>query len=330
MTRPTELSPVAVEKAPEFFAKLNEAERVLVASHENPDGDALGSSLALAWYLNERGIEFDVLNSSKPPEYLEFLPGFEWVSKEPKLQDHDLAVILDLGSLNRLGRVEELASSIGTMILVDHHVPTEQPGDFRIVDVESPATCAIVYDLFKQQNLPVSQEMATCLLAGIVTDTGGFRYPSTQPHTLVQAGELLATGANLAQVAEEVYQRKDLAAVRLQATAIDRMKMTENGRIAWSTLPRFIYDELGALEEHTEGIVNQFLSVKSVDVCALLRETADGQVKASLRSRNPYDIASVAQKFNGGGHVNAAGASFEPPITRAEQELVEALKECLD
>ncbi len=314
---------------PALLDELGQAQDVLIGTHVGPDGDALGSAVALSFFLDARGIPNEVLCASVPPEYLLFMPGCDRVKQEPERTGHDLAVLVDLDALNRLSTVRPFFESCKRTVLIDHHVPHESPGDLRIVDSHSPATASILTNLLLEVEGAVTREVATCLLVGILTDTGGFRYRNTTPEALKQAAVLVEKGANIVEVAEEVYQTKELAAVKLQAAAIDRMQLAENGRLAWSTLPLEVFAETGALEEHNEGIVNDILSVRTVRVAALIREAKPGKVRASLRSRAGFDVAAVARQFGGGGHKNAAGASFSGTIDEAEAQLVEALRKCL-
>lgn len=302
---------------------------VLVATHLHPDGDALGSALALSMVLEKLGYPNEVLCQDHVPDYLQFLPGSSRVRAIPEGTRHDMAAVVDLEALHRLGSVRPFVEACPVMAVIDHHVPHESPGDLRIVDVTSPATCAILTEMFETRPDLVDPDVATCLLTGLVTDTGSFRYSNTNSQALHLAAFLLERGADLAEVTEQVYFRKHEAAVRLQAESVLRMKLACEGRLVWSTLPWSLFDKCGAHEEHTEGVVNELLSVRTAEVAALLREAPNGRVRVSLRSRKTIDVSQVAQELGGGGHKQAAGVSFDCGMEQAEEILVRRLKQCL-
>ena len=312
----------------EFQAALRSARSVLISTHLNPDGDALGSALAVSHYLDQLEIPNEVICNNLAPYNLEFLPGVNRVRLEPT-REHDLAIVLDLDSLHRLGRTQDPIEACGRMILIDHHVPHEEPGHLRIVDTASPATALILTRLLHACKARFTPELATCLLAGIVTDTGSFRYRNTTPEALEAAADLLQHGGDIVQVCEEVYQRKPLMSVKLLGKTLDHMVLDCNDRLAYSQLTAKDFAETGAGEPHTEGLVNELLFINTVQIAFVIREPSPGKVRASIRSRGPYDVATAVRPFGGGGHRNAAGCTFEEPIEDAKKKLVEALKECL-
>jgi phosphoesterase RecJ-like protein len=299
---------------------------VLIGTHVNPDGDAIGSALGLSHILTSLEVEHEVLCQHVVPRNLSFLPGASKVKQEPKKGDLDLVIIVDLEALDRLGNsLRPHFEAARRMIVIDHHVPHEKPGDLRIIDTASPATAAILCDLFFDSSVSVSSSAAECLLTGIVTDTGGFRYPNSTPHSMMLAGRLLELGASLPRVCEEVYMRRPEASLRILGQAIAKMKISRGGKLAWVCLSASEMEAAGAAEEHTEGIVNELLSIDTVEVAAFLREGKHGKVKGSLRSRGPHDVASIAQSFGGGGHRNAAGLNLEGSMDEVEMIVIHAL-----
>lgn len=321
--------PPTPDQFDEFIAAVLEAKRVRIGTHLNPDGDALGSALALAHFVREQGGAAEVLCNNPAPSNLRFLPDVDSVRQAPKLLDPDLAVVVDLDSLDRLGRVRPYFENFARLIVVDHHQPHEAPGFLRIVDTDAPATAVILTRILQQANHAISPEVATCLLTGITTDTGSFRFSNTTPEALHLAAELVVCGADVAKIGEEVYQRKALPSVRLLGRTIEVMRLEEGRRMAWASLALEDFEVCGAAEEHTEGIVNELLSIDTVEVAALLREPTPGKVRTSLRSRGDLDVAEVARQFGGGGHRAAAGCTFEVPLRQAEALLVEAMRRCL-
>jgi phosphoesterase RecJ-like protein len=311
-----------------FFNEIRAARRILIGSHLNPDGDSIGSALALVHICKLLGVEYEWISHDPVPDNLAFLPGTKEIRETPRHSDHDLAIILDLDAVHRLGRVRTYFEQVPRWIVVDHHVPTEQPGDFRIVMVGAPATCAILADLCLGPRPLINADLANCLLTGILTDTGSFRFPNTTPHSLHLAAQLIEAGANLPRLAEEIYHRRTQSSLRLLGWALNNMKIEENGRLAYVAIPHRIYEELGCREQDTEGIVNELLSIGTVEVAALLRKVNQGKVRGSLRSRQGHDVAAIARQFGGGGHSEAAGVSFAGELEQALDQLLPALRSC--
>lgn len=302
---------------------------MLIGTHLNPDGDALGSALALSLYLDGRGIANEVLCHHPAPDNLRFLPGVQRVRLSPKEEKHDLYVVLDLDSLERLGSTIEHFSGGRRMVVIDHHIPHQAPGDLRIVDTTAPATALILSQLLFELEADITPDIATCLLAGIVTDTGSFRFRNTNPISLSISSRLLELGGNLTQISEEVFHRKPLASMRLLGFLLEGMQMECNNRICWSVLSARDFENTGARDEDTEGFVNELLSVRTVEIAAIVREHRAGSIRVSLRSRGDHDVSEVARFFGGGGHRNAAGCSFNATPGEVVAWLVPKLKECL-
>jgi len=329
-----ESNPPLTGQVDELLACLSKSHDVLIGTHLNPDGDAIGSALAVSLWLDKMGIPNEVLCHNLPPGYLQFLPGSERIRNVPARKGHDLGIVVDLDSLERLGSCRPLFEALDSLVLIDHHQPHESPGTLRIVDPKAPATAAILCDLFAEVGTQtgedvVDEDMADCLLTGLLTDTGSFRFPNATAHSLHQAGWLLEHGASLTKIADEVYLNRDEPAVRLLGEAIRSMKMDCDGRLAWVVLTPEMFQSLGAEEEHTEGIVNEVLSVRSVKAAFVLRSGKFGKVKGSLRSKGGLDVAKVAQQIGGGGHKNAAGVTIEGSLEEAERIVVAALKDVL-
>lgn len=317
------------EMASEFRTALEHASSVLIGTHLNPDGDALGSSLALSLHLDRLGIENEVVCHHAPPSNLEFLPGINRVRQEPKHDKHDLGVILDLDSVERLGNTEPFFAPLPHLIVIDHHVPHQAPGDLRIVDTSAPATAVILTRLLLELGAVIDSDMATCLLTGIVTDTGSFRFRNTTPEALHLAAKLIECGGDINLISEEVFHRKPLASARLLGRLLEHMQMDSRGRLCWAVLTSDDYEQTDAKDEDTEGFVNELLSINTVQIAALIREPRPGRVRVSLRSRGNFDVAAVAQTVGGGGHRNAAGCSFQATPAEAADILLPKLRECL-
>lgn len=315
--------------ASEFLQTVKSASSVIVGSHLNPDGDALGSALAVSHFLDSLGIPNDVMCHHKPPKNLEFLPGIERVRQVPALPKHDLAIVVDLDAIDRLGSTEQYFRKAPMMILVDHHVPHKKPGDLRIVDPSAPATALILTRIFLEVGAEITPDMATCLLTGIVTDTGSYKFRNTTPEALSLSAVLLEKGGDINLVAEEIFQSTPLSATRLYGIVLNGLQLACNDRLAWATITQEDFARTGSSDEDTEGFANELLSIDTVQIAALFRETKPNTVRGSLRSRRGIDVSEVARFFGGGGHKNAAGCNFDMPIHEAVAQVVEKLKECL-
>ncbi len=314
---------------PALMQELRAARRVLVSTHVNPDGDAIGSALAFSYFLDQHEIDHEVFTQDPPPYFLEFLPGVRKLHHAPKKGEFDLGVVLDLEALHRMGSAYDLMSKCDRLVVIDHHIPAEAPGDLRIVCTKSPATCSILFDLFEGNGEMITADMAQCLLTGMITDTGTFRFPNTDARALRAAAKLLEYGADLGRIVHEVYLNKERPAFDLLAYALAHAKTAGDGAIMWTELPYAIFEQHHAGDQHTEGIVNELLSVQGVKIAALLRETKGGRIKGSLRSIGDIDVAAVAREFGGGGHKNAAGVSMTTSITDASSKLVASFEKCL-
>jgi phosphoesterase RecJ-like protein len=284
----------------------------------------------MSHYLTQVGKKHEVLCHHPAPRNLRFLPGVDSILQVPTSEAHDLGIVLDLDTLERLGNTSPYFETCKRLAVIDHHVPHEAPGEIRIVDTHAPATALILTNVLRTFGAIITPEMATCLLTGIVTDTGSFKFRNTTPESLSVAAYLLECGADLNLITEEVFQTKPLAAMRLLGHTLETMQLASNDRIAWGKVSHRDFEWAGATDEDTEGFVNELLSINSVEIAAIMRETRQGRIRCSLRSRGNHDVAEAARTFGGGGHKNAAGCTFDDTLENAEAQLVERLKACLE
>lgn len=303
---------------------IESSESFLIVPHLHPDGDALGSALALALALRQMGKPIvEVVCHDPVPEIYQFLPGSECVRTELQPRTtYDVAIVCDMSQLSRAGRHEPLIRNARQILQVDHHVPQEPFADVRLIDTTAAATAEVTYRLLRAMNCPLTPEIATCLLTGIVTDTFSFKFPNTTPRTLRIASRLQAAGADISAINERVFETRSFSSVKLLGLALSTLQRTEDGAIAWAAISRRMFKEAGATDEETEGIVNFVRSIRGVRVAMLLRETPNQKVRVSLRSRGAINVAQIASQFGGGGHENAAGCTLEMSLEEAAQTLV--------
>lgn len=311
--------------AREFGHRLASASSVVIGSHVIPDGDALGSSLAVSLYLDTIGVKNEVLNHNLPSRNLQFLPGIEKLKQTGTAEFYDLAVMVDLDPLDRLGSIAPYFENCSNLVVVDHHIPNKSPGDLRIIDTKASATAAILTKIFVEIGAEITPAMATCLLTGIVTDTGSFRYRNTNPESMSLSALLLERGADINLISEEVYQRNTLGATQLYGHMLDTMRLANDDQLAMGILRFEDYQRTGATDEDAEEFGNQLLFIDGVQIAAILRESIPGKVRCSIRSREGIDVATVARGFGGGGRVTAAGCTFEKPVPEVEEILMKTL-----
>jgi bifunctional oligoribonuclease and PAP phosphatase NrnA len=307
---------------------LCDAERIVLAGHVNPDGDTLGCILALAHVLRAIGKEVTLLSADGVPDIYRWLPGAEWVQAGTERRDFDLAVICDAGTLERVGSsVRPVMESAPCLIDIDHHVADGPFGQIRILDATAAATAELIWKLIRTLQTAVGRPLATkavaeCLMTGLITDTGSFRFLNVTPATFELAARLERLGALPAPIAELVFENRSYASVKLLGRALDSIQISPDGRVAWAHVTAQDLADLHATDAETEGIVNHVRAIVGVEVGILFREIPDKKVRVSLRARDGADVNKVANVFGGGGHKLAAGCSVEPPLADVELSVV--------
>ncbi len=298
---------------------IGEANRVVIATHTFPDGDALGSQLGLGHILHDMGKRV-TLYSEEPISYLyEFLPCCTKMISEPPYPDEvDCAIALDCGDRFRLGdKVDELLK-IKPFVAIDHHAGHKEFGDSRWVVEGRASTGDMVYELSQYLGATVSYEAAYCLYTAIVSDTGSFKYASTTPDTFRIAGELLARGVKPEEVAGKLFDNFTESRLQLLQAVLSTLELYGDGKLAMISATNKMFEITGADRADTETFINYPRSLATVKVAALIKET-DGAIGVSMRSKGKdYDVSLVAKKFNGGGHRNAAGCKFRNGETLKE------------
>jgi len=307
---------------------LCSAQRVVLAGHVNPDGDTLGCILALAHVLKELDRDVTVLSSDGVPEIYRWLPGVEWVQTGTERRDFELAIVCDAGALERVGSsVRAVMETAPCLIDIDHHVADGPFGQIRILDATAAATAELVWKLIRAMETLACRPLATravaeCLMTGLITDTGSFRFMNVTPRTFELAARLERLGALPAPIAELVFENRSYASVKLLGRALDSLQIVPNGQVAWAHVTAQDFAELNAEDAETEGIVNHVRAIAGVQVGILFREVPGKKVRVSLRARDGADVNKVANVFGGGGHRLAAGCSIEPPLADVEQRVV--------
>jgi phosphoesterase RecJ-like protein len=306
--------------------KIKNADNIVLVSHINPDGDALGSELSMYPILKKMGKNVKVFNATKPlPQYLDFLPNFEKVTN--KLPSKiDLMISFDCGSFDRLG-IEEKPPFL---INIDHHISNTNYGDINIIDPQAASTSQVIFEMLKENGVDIDKDSATCIYTALVTDTGSFQYESVNEKVFAIASELVKYGAKPDYVAKMLFQRDRLSRLRLLAKAYETIELCCDGKVAFVEVTKEMMEITGAIKDDTDTIVNSVRAIASVEVACMLREDDEG-IKISLRSKNYADVSKVAVKYGGGGHIRAAGATIEGEFDfeKVKNMLKEDLKEII-
>lgn len=309
---------------------FREHQRFAILSHVRPDGDALGSQLALALSLQQLGKDVRTWNEDGMLEKYSFLPRAELLTKPPpKAQDVDVALALDTAIQNRLGTSLLAIRSAKIWINIDHHVSNPGYGDLVIVDSSAPATGEIIFRLIKSQGLPFDHDIAENLYAAISTDTGSFQYPKTTARTFEIAAELVRTGAlDVGQLSCQLYENYPRRRLELLRELLQTVRFTEGGRVASFSLSLKTATHLAVLAEDNEGLIDHIRAIRGVIIAVFFEELADGRVRVSMRSKDEaVDVCTICQKFGGGGHTLAAGARVRGSLAEVEQKVLEKIGE---
>ncbi|HWQ16115.1 MAG TPA: DHH family phosphoesterase [Roseiflexaceae bacterium] len=317
------------QAAPAFRTALAAARRALLLTHINPDGDAVGSLMAMWHALRALGTEAVPVLLPPLPSYTLWLPGLEHAllyQQGMQIPPCDLVIMLDTATPARTGAAyEDRAAELShlPLIVIDHHVTNEGGGALNLIDPRAASTCELLFGLLRALGAPISPDTATCLLLGHTTDTQSYQTSSTSPAALRVAADLLELGASHASVVREVYYALPGSSAHLIGKALADLHVRDG--VAWTTVTRAMMAETGAEEEAADEVLRVMQRIGEVRVMALFKERSDGTTKLSLRSRAPLNVALLAQRWGGGGHAQAAGATLLMPPTQAEAEVLPLL-----
>jgi phosphoesterase RecJ-like protein len=312
----------------QIIEALHKANNVLLVSHVFPDGDALGSQLALAEILESLGMESYCYCQETVSAMYEFLPGSEKIKNElPGITQFDAAVAVDCGDRFRLGQAMDTLLQIHPFIVIDHHAGHREFGDIGWVEADRSSTAEMIFDLALALNADVTYNAAYCLYTAIVSDSGSFKYDSTSAYTFQVASHLLNRGVIPSEVAGKLFDNYSANRLRLLEKVLGSLELYANGQIAIISATGEMFEASGAKREDTEEFINLPRALRSVKVAAFLKETPEGFIKVSLRAKGECDVSQVALKYGGGGHRNAAGYSVEDKtIAETRDELLLEIK----
>jgi phosphoesterase RecJ-like protein len=297
--------------------------RILVVSHANPDGDAIGSLLAVGLSLDWLNKDVTMYNESPIPAIYRFLPSVKRVQNNlGAFTDYDVAIVLDCGDLSRIGSRFETIGHISNIINIDHHVTNTGFGDLQYIDHQACACAEIAYHLIQRLNIPVNTAIATSIYTGILTDTGSFRFANTNQAAFAICEKMISYGVDPYRVAQNVYGTYSLGRIKLLNLALDSIEISPSGKLSLMALTQKMLDDTGTQTEDIEGIINYARRIEDVKIAVLIQEQPNGNgmppkkrpYHVSLRSDGTVDVAQIASAFGGGGHSSAAGFSVKSTL----------------
>jgi phosphoesterase RecJ-like protein len=311
---------------------LREHQRFVILSHVRPDGDALGSQVALALSLRAMGKNALAWNEDGMLEKYSFLPESNILRQPPATaEEFDVAIALDTATENRLGTAAQGVRQAKIWINIDHHPSNPRYGDLVYIDPNSPATGQILFELMKSERLPIDRSIADNLFAAISTDTGSFQYPNTSARTFEIAAELVRCGVNTGQLSQQLYESYPRRRIELLHSLLGTMRFDAAGKIASFSLSLKVAAQLGVKPEDNEGLIDHLRAIQGVIVAIFFEELADGKVRVSMRSKSDKaDVCAIAQKFGGGGHILAAGARIRGSLAEVEERVLKEVRDLIN
>lgn len=309
--------------------EIYKARTIIILTHEMPDGDAIGSSLAMYNALKDINKEVDVIIQEHSNMY-NFLPRSNEIKTKSQIKNYDLAIALDCGDKKRLNGYAEYFENANVTIEIDHHAINTMFADYNFVNPAAPACAQILITVLEGLEIEITKEIGTCLLTGIITDTGGFKYQGVSAETFEFTAELLNKGVNVSDVYKRVMQTISKDKFELRKLAMERTEFLEDGKIAFTYINKEDEEKVNAGIDAHEGIVEIGRDVEGVEISIFLRENQEKNgYKISLRSNEYANVADICFIFGGGGHTRAAGGSIKLPLEEAKQKIIEECKKHL-
>ena len=315
---------------PEFCRALKSLDHFLLACHVSPEGDAIGSILAMDSLLRRLGKKTAVVSEDDFPKRLFCLSSKRWKQMHELKSGHSFQalVVADCPTLERIGKVKNLLKADTVIFNIDHHISNVHFGHHNYVRPEAAASGEVVFDIFKHFKMAINQDEATNLYVALSTDTGSFKYGNTTVHSHLMAAELIRTGIDIEKINEQIYATYSLNKINLYSRLFARVKTAENGRVAWVTMKREDLERSGASYEDTEGFIDFLKCLREVKVAFFISELAGAtELRVSFRSKDSYDVNRIATFFNGGGHKKASGCTFKKiSLEEAEKIILKRLR----
>lgn len=317
-----------LEKIAEVIRQNNS---FLITSHISPDGDSIGSQLALGRTLERLGKEVIIVNHDPLPKIYDFLPGSENIGQKlfPN-REFKVAFVFDSPDFSRLGSTIAMIKKAKVIVNIDHHLGNERFGKYNYVDLQSSAVGEEIYELLKVMGFEIDKETALCLYVGILTDTGSFQQSNTTPYTHEIAAHLIKIGdLKPAQIYHQVYEIRLPSVIKLLSMTLDTLEISEGGKIAWMTITSEMFKRTKTTKAATENFINYVRSVKGSEVAVLFIEMAAGEIKVSFRSKDRINVNEIAHAFGGGGHLRAAACIIKGDLKEVKKMVLTKVEEQL-
>ena len=301
--------------------------KFLLTTHHNPDADALSGVLAMAMFLKSLGKQVLVLNEDACPEWLKFLPGTSMFKKagDIKSVDYEAAIVLDCGDLKRVGGVKKFIQEGKPLINIDHHVTNDSFGSVNVVSPKASSACEMIFDLLKEARHPLNKNLAILLYAGIMTDTGSFRFENTSAHSHAIAEKLMAFKFSAARMYDRLYVGIPVADMKMFTDIIHKAQLLDGNRVYCVSLSKGEVDRFSKSFDLREKLFAFLRSIEGIEVVVILTELNPKEVQVNLRSQGNFDVAGLAQQFDGGGHKKAAGCKIYGPLAQAQKIICRAI-----
>jgi len=310
-----------------IYELLDKKHRFMVTSHITPDGDSIGSTLALTLALLKMGKRAVPVIKDDIPKKYRFLPGTDLIVKDTS-ESFDAVIALDCGDIERLGFEKQLKEYGPIVINIDHHKSNDFFGDLNLVDANSSSVGEMVYRLIDGK-IDIDYDIALNLYTAIITDTGSIKYSNTTPSSLKILANLVDKGVKPDYVSRHVFERRSLASIKLLKSVLNTLEISADGKIASLLITRDMLRDSGASEEDTDGMINYAREIEGVEVAVIFKENEDSLIRVGFRSNEWVDVSMIAAKFNGGGHPRAAGCVLKFPLQEARGIVLDAIQHAL-
>lgn len=311
-----------------ILEEIKNANSIVILTHENPDGDAIGSSLAMYLALKQLGKNADIIIPEYPRAY-NFLPGIENIKKEGTIDNYDLAISVDCATTKLLNGYLKYFDEANSRVVIDHHLSNTMYGDYNYIDSNAPACAQLLIVLFNYYNIEITKDIGTCILAGIITDTGGFSYDGVTGETFEFVAKLVENGIKVSKVYQKVFASMSKSKFNLHRIALNRLEFFNNDKVAFTYITKEDEKSVNAENGDYDGIVEQGRNIEGVEVSVFLRETDKG-IKASLRSKEYVNVSEVCTVFGGGGHIRAAGCTIQSNFEQAKIQMLKQVEKALN
>lgn len=311
----------------EILKEINNAETIVISAHESPDGDAVGSCMAMKLILEQMGKKPDVII----PEYsrlFNFLPKIDEVKKKSDVECYDLAIFLDCANLARLVGREYFEKAKKT-IVIDHHGSNNMYGDLNYVNPASPACCEVLAGMMEYYQMNITKDIGTCIMTGIITDTGGFRHSTITADTFDFTAELIRKGVNVPDIYKKTLRTQTKANFLLSQIVMERMEILEDGKVTFTYIDLKDEEKVNAEPGDHEGLVELGRDLEGVEVAIFVREKEENTYRISLRSGNSVNVSDICLVFGGGGHPRAAGATVQGTLEEVKEKLLKEVRKAL-